>query len=41
MAVDANFYFIAPRWSGGPLVPSAYGGEHLTGQTGAEIKETI
>jgi ATP-dependent helicase/nuclease subunit B len=40
-AIEANFYFIAPRWSGGPLLSSAYGSEGLAGKIGAETKQTI
>lgn len=39
--VEADFYFIAPRWSDGPLRTSAYGSEGLAGPTGAATKETL
>ncbi len=40
-AVEANFYFIAPRWSDGPLLSSPYGGGGLAGKAGAETKRTL
>src|SRR5690606_10213450 len=40
-AIEANFYFIAPGWSEGPLLTSAYGSEGLAGKAGAETKKTI
>jgi ATP-dependent helicase/nuclease subunit B len=40
-AIEANFYFIAPRWSDGPLLSSAYGGEGLSGKAGAATEQTI
>jgi len=39
--IEADFYFIAPRWSDGPLRPSAYGSEGLAGPTGAATKQTL
>jgi ATP-dependent helicase/nuclease subunit B len=41
IAIEADFYFIAPRWSDGPLVPASYGSEAWAGNIGAEIKQTI
>jgi ATP-dependent helicase/nuclease subunit B len=40
-AIEADFYYIAPRWSDGPLISTPYGGEELTGEVGAAIKQTI
>ncbi len=40
-AIEASFYFIAPRWPDGPLISSAYGSDGLSGKTGAETKQTI
>ena len=40
-AVEADFYYIAPRWSGGPLASTAYGSDALTDKVGAATKETI
>ncbi|MGH7808962.1 MAG: PD-(D/E)XK nuclease family protein, partial [Candidatus Binatia bacterium] len=39
--VSAQFYFIAPRWSDGPLVSSEFRAVGMTGNLGAEIKNTI
>jgi ATP-dependent helicase/nuclease subunit B len=39
--VEAFFYYIAPRWSDGPLVGAAFGSDGLAGNVGAEIKKTI
>jgi len=39
--IEADFYFIAPHWSAGPLTTSTYPGAVLTGKTGAQTKETI
>jgi ATP-dependent helicase/nuclease subunit B len=39
--VEANFYYIAPRWAGGPLVTAGFGSDGLSGKLGAEIKNTI
>ena len=39
--IEANFYFIAPRWSDGPMISSAYGGKGLADKAGAETKQTI
>jgi ATP-dependent helicase/nuclease subunit B len=40
-SIEAKVYFIAPRWSGGPLIPSGYSGDGLAGKTGAQITQTI
>ncbi len=40
-AIEANFYFIAPRWSEGPLTTTSYGSEGLANKAGAETKQTI
>jgi ATP-dependent helicase/nuclease subunit B len=40
-AVEAGFYYIAPRWSEGPLVPVSYGSEGLSGKVGAATRQTI
>jgi ATP-dependent helicase/nuclease subunit B len=40
-AIEANFYFIAPRWSEGPLITMSYGSEGLASKAGAETKQTI
>jgi ATP-dependent helicase/nuclease subunit B len=39
--IEADFYYIAPRWPGGPLVPTPYGGEGLADKVGAATKQTI
>ena len=39
--IEANFYFIAPRWSQGPLITRSYGSEGLANRAGAETKQTI
>ena len=40
-AIEANFYFIAPRWAEGPLLSTSYGSKGLTDQIGAATKQTI
>jgi ATP-dependent helicase/nuclease subunit B len=40
-AVESDFYYIAERWSDGPLVRAPYDGEGLSGNLGAATKETI
>ena len=40
-AIEAHFYFIAPRWSEGPLITTSYGSEGLANKAGAETKQTI
>jgi ATP-dependent helicase/nuclease subunit B len=39
--IEAHFYFIAPHWTGGPLITLAYKGESLSGKAGSETKQTI
>jgi ATP-dependent helicase/nuclease subunit B len=41
LEVEANFYFIAPRWSDGPLVTTGFAAAGLSGKAGAETKHTI
>jgi len=40
-ALEADFYYIAPRWTEGPLVSSHYGGEGLADKIGIATKQTI
>jgi ATP-dependent helicase/nuclease subunit B len=40
-AIEADFYYIAPRWPDGPLIPTRYGREGLAGKVGADTKGTI
>ena len=40
-AIEADFYYIAPRWSDGPLVTESYDREGLSGNLGAATKATI
>jgi ATP-dependent helicase/nuclease subunit B len=40
-AVEADLYYIAPRWSEGPLISASYGGEELTPGLAAAIRQTI
>ena len=40
-AVEADFYYIAPRWSDGPLISTSYGSEGLAGKVGAATRCTI
>lgn len=40
-AVEADFYYIAKKWSDGPLAREAYDREGLSGNLGAATKETI
>ena len=40
-AIEANFYFIAPRWSEGPLITMSYASEGLANKAGAETRHTI
>ena len=39
--IEASFYYIASRWSEGPLVTKSFSAEELSGKIGAEIKKTI
>ncbi|HLN86322.1 MAG TPA: PD-(D/E)XK nuclease family protein, partial [Candidatus Limnocylindrales bacterium] len=40
-AIEADFYYIAPRWAEGPLLPVAYGSESLADKVGAATQQTI
>ena len=39
--IEADFYYIAPRWADGPLTSKPYGGDALSGPVGAATKETL
>jgi len=39
--IEADFYYIAPRWPGGPLVSTPYGSAGLADVIGAATKQTI
>jgi ATP-dependent helicase/nuclease subunit B len=39
--IEADFYYIAPRWPGGPLVTASYEAAGLVAGTAKAIKETI
>ena len=39
--VEASFYYIASRWSEGPLVIKSFSGQDLSGKIGEEIRNTI
>jgi ATP-dependent helicase/nuclease subunit B len=39
--IEADFYYVAPRWPDGPLVAVSYGNEGLAGKVGAATKQTI
>ena len=39
--VEANFYYIAPHWTDGPLVTTRFGSEGFAGKLGEEIRRTI
>jgi ATP-dependent helicase/nuclease subunit B len=39
--VEAHFYYIAPRWSGGPLVTASFGSTGFAGPMGEEMRSTI
>jgi ATP-dependent helicase/nuclease subunit B len=39
--VEANFYYIAPRWSDGPLVTASFASEGFAGSMGEEMRSTI
>jgi ATP-dependent helicase/nuclease subunit B len=41
ISLEADFYYIAPRWSDGPLISAPYGGEGLADKIGADTKDTI
>ncbi len=40
-AIEADFYYVAPRWTEGPLLRVPYGSEELANQVGAATKQTI
>jgi ATP-dependent helicase/nuclease subunit B len=40
-AIEADFYYIAPRWTEGPLLSTPYGSEGLIDKIGAATKQTI
>ncbi len=39
--VEAAFYFLAPRWSAGPLVTELFPADAWEGQSGSDLKDTI
>jgi ATP-dependent helicase/nuclease subunit B len=39
--IRAQFYYLAPRWSEGPLVIAEFGADELSGKIGDEVKKTI
>jgi ATP-dependent helicase/nuclease subunit B len=39
--VEANFYYIAPQWSDGPLVTASFGSNAFDGKMGEEIQDTL
>jgi len=39
--VEASFYYIAPRWTDGPLVTTSFNSQGFTGKIGEEIRNTI
>ena len=39
--VEAHFYYIAPRWSDGPLVAASFGSAGFAGSMGEEMRSTI
>lgn len=39
--IEAVFYYIAPRWRGGPLALARFSKDHLTAAFGAELKTTV
>jgi ATP-dependent helicase/nuclease subunit B len=39
--IEADFFYIAPRWLEGPLTSKAYDSEALSGKSGAETKKTL
>jgi ATP-dependent helicase/nuclease subunit B len=40
-SVEADFYYIAPRWSDGPLISTSYGSAGLAGKVGGATRRTI
>jgi ATP-dependent helicase/nuclease subunit B len=41
LEVEAIFYYIAPRWSDGPLVTASFGSAGFAGPMGEEMRSTI
>jgi ATP-dependent helicase/nuclease subunit B len=39
--VEADFYYIAPHWTDGPLLSARFGPEGLAGKVGEEIRNTV
>ena len=39
--IEADFYYISPRWADGPLISTPYGSEGLADKVGAATKRTI
>jgi ATP-dependent helicase/nuclease subunit B len=39
--VEASFYYIAPRWTDGPLATTSFRSEGFAGKIGEEIRDTI
>ena len=39
--IAAHFYYLAPRWSDGPLVSAEFGADGLAGKAGGETQNTI
>jgi len=39
--IEANFYYIAPRWTEGPLLSTSYGSAGLADKIGTATKQTI
>ncbi|HEX9143102.1 MAG TPA: PD-(D/E)XK nuclease family protein [Candidatus Binatia bacterium] len=39
--VEASFFYIAPRWSNGPLVTQSFSAGELSGKLGTEIQKTV
>ena len=39
--IEASFYYIASRWSEGPLITKSFSAEELSGKLGDEVKKTI
>jgi ATP-dependent helicase/nuclease subunit B len=39
--IEANFYYIAPKWTKGPLVRANFGAEGLSEELGEAIKATV
>jgi ATP-dependent helicase/nuclease subunit B len=39
--IDASFYYVASRWSEGPLIIKSFNSEELSGRIGEEIKNSL